>query len=57
MQVERGAPALVVLRGDQAPVEALIFARATLERLRQRIEPVGDGGKLRAAAAAASRTW
>jgi hypothetical protein len=44
MQIERGAAALVVLRGDDAVVEPQILRPRGFQRLGQRIEALGDGG-------------
>ena len=46
MQLERGASPLVVLRRDQPMVELLVLGARGIERLRQRIEPFGDGNQL-----------
>ena len=46
MQFERGAAPLVVLGRDQPMVELLVLAAGGVQRLRERIEAVGDGGKL-----------
>ena len=48
VQLERGAAPLVVLRGDQPMVEPLVLGARGIQRLRERIEAVGDGGELRA---------
>ena len=56
VQLERGAPPLVVLRGDQPVVEPLVLGARGVERLRQRIETVGDGGEL-LRRGRGSRTW
>ena len=46
VQLERGAPPLVVLRRDQPMVERFVFGAQGIECLRQRVEPIGDGGEL-----------
>src|SRR3954452_5621367 len=46
MQFERGETPLVVLRGNQAPVQLTVFGAERVERLRQRIEPLCDRAKL-----------
>src|SRR3954469_11897891 len=46
VQLERSAAPLVVLGRDQPMVELLVLAAGGVERLRERIEAVGDGGKL-----------
>jgi len=45
VQLERGASPLIVLRRDQTMVERFVLAAQCVERLRERIEPVGDGGE------------
>ena len=46
MQLQGGAPPLVVLRGDQPLVQSQVLGARRVERLRERIEPVGDRGEL-----------
>ena len=54
MQFERGAAALVVLRGDQPLVQPQVLGARRFQRFGERIEAIGDGGKLARAAAAAA---
>ena len=54
MQFERGAAALVVLRGDEPLIEPLFLRARCLERLRESVETLGDGGEFARAAAAAA---
>ncbi len=46
VQLERSASPLVVLRRDQPMVELFVLGARGLERLRQRVESIGDGGEL-----------
>lgn len=46
VQLHGGAATFVVLRGDQPLVQSQILGAGGVERLRQRVEALGDGGKL-----------
>src|SRR5215471_7408970 len=45
MQLQRGAPSLVVLGGDNAPIEREVLGADVIERTCERVEAIDDGGE------------